>query len=78
MENIHQNVERAKALYPAGTRVRLVSMDDPYPVPVGTKETVTDIDDMANIHVKWDNGSSLALIYGVDEFTVVSKDGGAI
>lgn len=53
-----------------GKTVKLVSMDDAQAPPAGTKGRVDFIDDMGNIHVKWENGSSLSLIYGVDSFTV--------
>lgn len=52
--------------YPAGTRVVLVKMDDPQAPPVGTKGTVLWVDDMADVGVSWDNGSSLAAVYGID------------
>jgi hypothetical protein len=63
-ENI---VKRIKAEYPEGTRVELVHMDDPYTkIPEGTKGTVMVVDDTGTIHVKWDNRSSLGIVYGED------------
>lgn len=59
--------------YPAGTRIRLIHMaDDIAPVPPGTIGSVVIIDDAGNIHMNWENGRSLALIEGVDEFEVIS------
>lgn len=54
--------------FPKGTRVELRRMQDPFPVPVGTKGTVAFVDDAGQIHVNWDNGSTLALVPGVDLF----------
>ena len=34
--------------------------------PIGTKGTVTGVDDTASIMVKWDNGSRLNVVYGID------------
>ena len=60
-------VRELRAIYPAGTRVELVSMDDPYQhMEPGLKGTVKAVDDMATIHIAWDNGSSLGAVYGVD------------
>ena len=60
--------------YPPGTRLRLLSMDDPYhPLPRGTEGTVKLVDDIGSIFVKWDNGSGLALVPGVDNFTVIEQ-----
>ena len=47
-------------------------MEDPYPVPYGTLGKVTHVDDAGQIHVSWDNGSSLVLIPGTDEFHIVA------
>ena len=59
--------------YPAGTRIRLIHMaDDIAPVPPGTIGSVAIIGDAGNIHMNWENGRSLALIEGVDEFEVIS------
>ena len=63
--------ERLQALreaYPAGCRVELVHMDDPYNrklVP-GSKGTVKAVDDIGTIHVAWDCGSFLGVVLGED------------
>lgn len=59
-------VDQVKAEYPAGTRVKLLRMDDVQAPPVCTLGTVIYVDDIATIHVKWDNGSGLGVAYGVD------------
>ena len=53
--------------YPEGTRVELIAMDDIQAPPAGTLGTVRIVDDIGSIHVKWDNGSGLAIAYGVDQ-----------
>jgi hypothetical protein len=54
--------------YPAGTRVRLVKMDDPWSkLKPGDEGTVTAVDDIGTIHVSWDCGSSLGVVYGEDQ-----------
>lgn len=61
-------VKKLREEYPEGTRVVLDKMDDPYTkIPVGTQGTVTHVDDMGSIHVRWDNGSGLAVVYGDDK-----------
>jgi hypothetical protein len=53
--------------YPQGTRVELISMNDPYTtLKPGDQGTVSCIDDTGTIFVNWDNGSSLGVVYGVD------------
>ena len=65
-------VKQLRERYPKGTRVQLISMEDPYaPVPPGTEGEVAFVDDAGSIHMKWDNGSSLALIPGEDSFRVL-------
>lgn len=64
--------EKARCEHYLGKTVELVSMDDPQAPPVGTRGKVIFIDDAGQIHVKWDNGSSLALIPEVDKFKIVS------
>ena len=59
-------VERIRKQYPIGCRVELLRMDDPQAPPVGTKGTVRYVDDIGNLGVAWDNGSSLQVVYGED------------
>ena len=59
-------VEEVRKRYPKGARVVLVRMDDVQAPPVGTKGTVVFVDDTATIHVEWDNGSTLGVVYGED------------
>lgn len=55
----------------AGTRVRLIAMDDRQAPPRGTEGTVQFVDDAGTIHVQWDTGSSLGLVPGADEWEVI-------
>ncbi|MEZ7647084.1 DUF4314 domain-containing protein [Streptococcus constellatus] len=60
-------VELLKKRYPAGTRVRLLKMEDPNPVPVGMLGTVEGVDDIGSLIVQWDNGRQLHVLHGIDE-----------
>ena len=72
MEMINGKVlERLRKMYPVGAKVELVRMDDIQAPPVGTKGVVEFIDDIGTIHVKWENGSSLGVVYGEDLCKVV-------
>jgi hypothetical protein len=67
-------VERVKKEYPAGTRVELVRMDDFQAPPIGTKGTVSGVDDTASIMVAWDNGSGLNVVYGEDKCRKITEE----
>ena len=69
-----ETVERVRREYPAGTRVELVRMDDVQAPPIGTKGTVTGVDDTASVMVAWDNGSSLHVIYGENVVRRIKED----
>lgn len=61
-ERLHRQAEEYKESYPPGTRVMLLHMNDPYhPIDDGMRGTVDHVDDGANIHMRWDNGRTLAL-----------------
>lgn len=66
--------EELKALrekYPKGTRVRLISMNDNQAPKIGTLGTVLGVDDIGSIMVTWDSGSSLSVLYNIDQIKVV-------
>jgi len=67
-------VERIKGQYPKGTRIELISMDDPYaPIKPGMQGTVDKVDDIGTLHLKWDDGRSLGVVPGEDCFKVISR-----
>ena len=68
-------VERLRKDYPEGTRLSLISMNDPYSKLVqGDRVTVTHVDDGGTIHMRWDKGSSLGLVYGEDSFRKLTPE----
>ena len=56
-----ENVERLRQRYPEGTRICLDRMnDDPFP-------------DIGTLHCIFDNGRTLGVIPGVDDFHVIRE-----
>lgn len=68
----NDTLNRLREQYPSGTRIELLKMDDPQAPPVGTRGTVEGVDAIGSIMVRWDNGSGLNLVPGVDECRIVS------
>ena len=64
--NYTKDVEKAKATYLSGMRVRLLKMDDAQAPAVGTEGTVIGVDDIGSVMVAWDNGCGLSVAYGED------------
>lgn len=67
------DVDKIKASYPTGTKIKLIKMIDEQGVPTGTIGKVDFVDGIGTIHMIWENGSSLGLIIGVDEFEVIEE-----
>jgi hypothetical protein len=69
MKPIHpEMLKQLREYYKPGTRVTLVRMDDPYgKLQPGDKGHVSCIDDTGTVFVNWDRGSSLGVIFGVDQ-----------
>ena len=60
-------VESLRRQYPAGTRVALIQMDDPYTkLRPGDQGSVIAVDDAGTVHIQWSNGSTLGAVCGVD------------
>lgn len=53
-----------------GKRVLLLHMDDIQAPPPGANGTISHVDDMGMIHVKWDNGSTLSIDPVLDQYQI--------
>ena len=75
MVNIdEETLKNLRRKYLKGSKVRLTQMDDPYTtIPKGTIGTVPKVDDGGTIHVNWETGSSLGVVYGVDKCELVEE-----
>lgn len=67
-------VDSVRREYPAGTRIKLLEMDDVQAPPIGTHGTVKGVDDTGSLLVRWDNGSGLNVIYGVDRVKKIREE----
>ena len=67
-------VAHMREKYPPGTRVEVVSLcNEEEHLKPGTKGTVVGVDDQPALLVHWDNGSSLSLLIGQDQFRVIPE-----
>ena len=62
-----------RSQYTPGTRVELLQMEDIQAPPVGTKGTVIRIDDTGSLMMRWDNGSGLNVLYGIDRCRIITE-----
>ena len=74
----HEELDDLRRYYPKGSRVKLIRMDDPYcqDLKPGMLGTIMHVDDIGTIHIAWDCGSTLGVVYGEDLCTVVYTEGG--
>lgn len=68
-----EEIARIKEMYPKGTPIRLYSMEGEQSVPPGSRGVVDHVDDIGQIHMKWENGSCLALNIEVDRFDIITQ-----
>lgn len=60
--------------FPPGSRVLLLSNDQPKPVPDGAMGTLTEVDAAGRFLVNWDNGKRTALHIEDDHFRIFQPD----
>ena len=68
----NETIKHIKDTFKIGTRVKLIHMVDEKNIAPGSTGTVSHVDDVGTIHVKWDNGRVLGLIYNEDEFEIIN------
>ena len=67
-------VELLKQRYPEGTRICLDHMEDLCPVESGACGWVQFVDDAGTLHCKFDDGRTLGVIPGVDQFHKIEQE----
>ena len=70
-----EQIAALRERYPHGTKVELLAMDDPQAPPTGAMGEILGVDDAGQLLVRWETGSSLSLIPGVDSFRIAEKGG---
>lgn len=56
-----------------GKRIRMIYMDDPFPILPNELGTIIAVDDINSYHVKWDNGRTLHVLYE-DKFEIINDE----
>lgn len=69
-------LENMKKRFAKGTFITLLKMDDPFDKGMypGLFGMSVDVDDAGTIHVRWENGSGLGIIYGEDAIAIIDKN----
>lgn len=66
-----EQVASLREKYTEGTKIELIEMDEEKNPPLGTIGTVISVDDSGQLMMRWETGSTLSLIPGVDSFKVI-------
>ncbi len=73
IKHTEKEVQEIKEKYVAGTKIELIKMYDLLaPVEAGTKGIIEKVDEQGTLYVKWENGRTLHLIVGIDEFKIIN------
>lgn len=67
---IELSVKELKEVFKKGLKVELEEMIGESDMPAGLQGEIDFVDDAGHIHMKWDNGRTLSLIWGKDKFKV--------
>ena len=65
-------LDRIRREYPVGTIIELISMPDKFAPPKGTLGEIEGVDDLGDILVRWQTGSSLKVIVSEDHIRKVN------
>lgn len=67
-------LDMAKKCSLIGSKIQLISTDDPYTkLKSGDIGVITHIDDSGTVFADWENGSALGLIPNIDNFKILSE-----
>ena len=67
-----EEIKQIKEQYPKDTQVRLFSMKGEPQMPSGMSGKVRMVDDIGQIHVLWENGSTLPINTEEDQFEIIT------
>jgi len=71
-EHTQEEIRDIKAKFTKDLKVKLIKMYDLYSAPpTGTIGVVDYVDDMGQVHINWENGSTLPLAIEIDDFEVM-------
>lgn len=57
-----------------GKRIRMIFMDDPYPIPPNSLGTIVGVDSLNTYQIKWDSGRRLSVLPDEDKFEIFDPE----